>query len=58
MGSGLVELVQDVTIHSHCLFYHSISAVSEYIAAILTKLKCREVNMLVIWKSEDDSVQK
>lgn len=59
MGSGLVELVCTRSdIHSPCLFYYSISAVSEYIAAISTKLRCREGIILVIRKSEDDGARK
>lgn len=59
MGSGLVQLVCTKSgIHLHCLYYHSISAVSEYIAAISTKLRSREGNILVIRKSEDDRAKK
>lgn len=59
MGSGLVQLVCTKSgINLHCLFYHSISADSEYIAAISTKLRSRGWNILVIRKSEDDRAKK
>lgn len=41
-------------VHSLDLFYHSISAVPEYIVASSTKLNSRDGKKLVIWKKKAD----